>query len=436
MGNTNSEIVDLRDVERKLSRHVADLREALDMLRSKVDNGLYFAELDNPALFYPRDRNGKDVDAKGRPLKSRLEKDVLRILGAVEKLPERSVGDKIDGWVKSGVPLEENTLRLLKEWQTPLAHSSDELWALVIDALQTGKLYNSKERKLPEDPEEFSDEDKEWIKWRVALITWFARTNKSWPRELRITPPPARLTVSAGAVVSLQDAKPPIDEETKQKRLRHLAPVNLRPDLVASKFNQPTGKLPVGTGSTVRWAMCRYVMENSEGWSDERPIDLIDDLIPKRTAEDKIAILYKKDNRWSKWFTRSTGKKIRDRLSDIGFHAIYELLTIKNDDGSVLYQPPPFEEKLGQGHFEELKGVLANYDIQFGEVGKSDRPESVWIRFSPEVKEGLSSFDRLAKAVEEWSQEKTKDRFNPAYDSAKGQAEVYIDGQRRVEDIH
>ncbi|MEK9986762.1 MAG: hypothetical protein VW879_18645, partial [Opitutae bacterium] len=159
---------------------------------------------------------------------------------------------------------------------------------------------------------------------------------------------------------------------------------SIRPDLVGNEYNCQTGKLGKRTYSLGRWFIIRGVMEKSNGWRADRPIDLIEDLIPKNKEEaDEAHDVYFKSQkeRYARFFRMTTGDKIRKRLNQMGFNAVYELVSLLNKEGEVFYEPlsnhktpeivkkfggyfsVDFEKNLGEKHFRELKGVLGHYGL-------------------------------------------------------------------------
>ena len=390
MPNLNKKLVDLNEIEKQLFDSIRILQDAHGKVRAAQREKLRWVNLDRASAF-----------------EGRFQREVGRVAESINDLPEYPVGDKAGAWLESDV-IEENTKRLIKEWRHLLEESSEEVWSMVSTALMTAKLYSDKDKyPVNEDLKKMTARQRQewrrnpantdyiiWRDWQDWMERWFEVTGTEWPMELVVTPEPAvlKLSKSIEGKVSTDFDKLNTNfaksiSEIKSEDLRlddYVIPPAVRPDLVGNEYNCQTGKLGKRTYSLGRWFIIRGVMEKSNGWRADRPIDLIEDLIPKNKdeADEAHGVYFKSQKgRYARFFRMTTGDKIRKRLNQMGFNAVYELVSLLNEEGEVFYEPLSnhgtpekvkkfggyvsvnFERSLGEKHFRELRGVLGHYGL-------------------------------------------------------------------------
>jgi hypothetical protein len=394
MPNLNKKLVDLNEIEKQLFDSIRTLQDAHGKVRAAQREKLRWVNLDRASAF-----------------EGRFEREVKRVKESIDNLPKYPVGDKAGDWLEAD-EIEGNTKRLIKEWRHLLEESSEEVWSMVTTALMTSRLYSDKD-KFPESKaiEEMlkkmtarqrqdwgrNPENHDyiiWKDWHDCMERWFTLTVTGWPDKLVVTPEPAvlKLSTSIEGKVSTEFDKLNTGfaksiREIKSEDLRlnnYVIPPAVRPDLVGNEYNCQTGKLGKRTYSLGRWFIIRGVMEKSNGWRADRPIDLIEDLIPKNKdeADEAHGVYFKSQKgRYARFFRMTTGDKIRRRLNQMGFNAVYELVSLLNEEGEVFYEPlsnhgaseivkrfggyisVDFEKSLGEKHFRELRGVLGHYGL-------------------------------------------------------------------------
>ncbi|MEL0118395.1 MAG: hypothetical protein VXB01_05580 [Opitutae bacterium] len=390
MPNLNKKLVDLNEIEKQLFDSIRTLQEAHGKVRAAQRDRLRWVNLDRASAF-----------------EGRFQREVDRVAESINDLPNYPVGDKAGDWLEAD-EIEGNTKRLIKEWRHLLEESSEEVWSMVTTALMTSKLYSDKDKyPVNEDLKKMTARQRQdwrrnpenhdyimWKDWQDCMERWFELTGTEWPMELVVTPEPAVLKLSTSAKVKVSTEFDKLNtgfaksiSEIKSEDLRlnnYVIPPSIRPDLVGNEYNCQTGKLGKRTYSLGRWFIIRGVMEKSNGWRADRPIDLIEDLIPKNKEEaDEAHDVYFKSQkeRYARFFRMTTGDKIRKRLNQMGFNAVYELVSLLNKEGEVFYEPlsnhktpeivkkfggyfsVDFEKNLGEKHFRELKGVLGHYGL-------------------------------------------------------------------------
>ena len=468
MANTNRRIVDLRDIESKLNRHMRELNDLYSGVRSKLESGLHFAELENIALFVKTDKHGNRSLNKetGKPETPRFEQEIIRLRNTVELLHDKKpVSPGATEAIRSA--LDAGQLELLDKWTPALKQTSEDVWALVIKTLINGAFFN---KTLLAEEE------------TAKLEQWFEATGHTWPTELVVKVKPAVLTITSKVEKSALKLLKTL-QGTEHPFGRYLIPADMRPDIVANEYNRKHDLQPIQTGASRRWCFVRSVMETSEHWNNDRPIDLIDDLIPRNEDEDGKP----------EFFRKLTGKKIRDRLNGMGFNAVFELVSFESDFEDPYYTPPlfnplAFDRELGKGATKELMGVLSHYRIAVSSNNDGMRfvfnpltvnprkqkwfkaakvlanswqlnphrtvasdEEAKLLEREKQLNEQLAFLQLEAEVEDEKAKSEATDKQDklrslrneilqsldsPPYGIAsKGQAEVYVDGQRRVEDV-